>query len=129
MGGKAILEAADEGEPVDDERLGAGERVGKGKLNDWFLDDHYVVEVVLLLAVDLYLLEERVLYQRDEVVQPVKLLLEVRRLVPHLSTIINNTNTNSKIFNSNVQASLINSDISYESADAMNLSFCLEFER
>ena len=107
MGGKAILEAADEGEPIDDERLG----VGVGKLNDWFLDDHYVVEVVLLLAVDLYLLEERVLYQRDEVVQPVKLLLEVRRLVPHLSTIINNTNTNSKIFNSNVQASLINSDI------------------
>ena len=109
MGGKSILEAADEGEPVDDEGLGTGERVGKGKLNDWFLDDHYVVEVVLLLAVDLYLLEERVLYQRDEVVQPVKLLLEVRRLVPHLSTIINNTN--SKIFNSNVRASLINSDV------------------
>ena len=31
--------------------------MGEGKLNDWLFDDHYVIEVVLLLAVDLYLLK------------------------------------------------------------------------
>ncbi len=57
MGGKSILETADECEFVDDEGFGGRVGVGEGKLNDWFLDNHYVVKVVLLLAVDLYLLE------------------------------------------------------------------------
>jgi hypothetical protein len=57
--------------------------MGEGKLNDWFLDYHYVVEVMLLLAVDLYPLEQRLLYHRDEIIQPMELLLKVRRLVPH----------------------------------------------
>lgn len=47
MGCKPSLEPSDEAQPVNDERLRRRMGVGEGKLNDWFFDDHDVVEVVL----------------------------------------------------------------------------------